>query len=123
MPLSSSSRTKPSRLFCGSVVNTIDTSAWPFFSTSCRRAMSTGHELLELQPVDLLQSELAVQPLAALGRAVQRQVLRLALEVRDLREPSLSAVSLVTATSFELTNGVGGSAVRFFFAKPAFASS
>ncbi len=37
--------------------------------------------------------------------------------------PSLSAVSFVTATSFELTNGVGGSAVRFFSANPALASS
>ena len=36
---------------------------------------------------------------------------------------SLSAVSFVTATSLELTNGVGGSAVRSFSAKPALAWS
>ena len=50
MPLSSSSSTKPSRLFCGSVVKTIDTSAWPFFSTSCRSAMSTGTNFLNFRP-------------------------------------------------------------------------
>ena len=35
----------------------------------------------------------------------------------------MSAVSFVTATSFELVNGVGSSAVRSFSAKPALASS
>ena len=67
MPLSSSSRTKFSRLICGSVVNTIETSAWPF----CEHLVAQGdvdrHELLELQPVDLLEAEQAVEPLAALG--------------------------------------------------------
>ena len=37
--------------------------------------------------------------------------------------PSSSAFSLVRPTSLELVNGVGGSAVIFFFAKSALACS
>ena len=46
-------------------------------------------ELLELEPVVLLEADQAVDPLAALGRAVEGQVLRLALEVGDRRDAEL----------------------------------
>ena len=52
------------------------------------------HELLELEPVDALEAEQAVLTLAALRRAVERQVLRLALEVRDLRDAELVGLLL-----------------------------
>src|SRR5918999_5308998 len=50
MSLSSSSRTKSSRWICGSVVKTIDTSAWPSVSTWCRSAMSTGTKRRNSRP-------------------------------------------------------------------------
>ena len=50
MPLSSSSRTSFSRLICGSVVKTIETSARPEVRTSWRRAMSTGTNFLNFSP-------------------------------------------------------------------------
>ena len=46
-------------------------------------------ERLEVQPVVLLEAEQAVDPLAALGRAVELQVLALAFEVGDLGHAQL----------------------------------
>ena len=60
MPLSSSSRTSSSRLICGSVVKTIETSAWPLVEHLVALRDVDRHELLELQAVDLLQAEQAV---------------------------------------------------------------
>ena len=54
-------------------------------------AQVDGHrrELLELQAVDLLEAQQAVQALAALGSPVERELLRLAVEVGDLLQPVL----------------------------------
>ena len=48
--------------------------------------MSTGRERLELQPVQFFQPGQAVDPLAALGRAVEGQFFRHAFEVGDVFE-------------------------------------
>ena len=50
MPLSSSSRTSSLRLICGSVVNTIETSARPELSTSWRWSIATGTNFLNFSP-------------------------------------------------------------------------
>ena len=68
-------------------------------------------ELLELQAVDLLEAEQAVQALAALRRAVERQRCDLPLRSEMFLTPYFSAVAFVTATSLDEVNGVGGSAV------------
>ena len=62
-------------------------------------------EALELEPVVPLEPGQAIDPLAALRRSVERQVLRDALEVGDLRDPSPSAVSVRSPTAFALENG------------------
>ena len=53
-----------------------------------------GHELLELQAVDLLEAQQAVQARAALGRAVEGELAGLGLEVGDLRDPELVGLLL-----------------------------
>ena len=89
MLLSSSSSTSDSRWICGSVVNTIDTSALPEVSTSWRCGIGTVMKRLKRSPYTRSRPLRQSKRIAALGRARQRQLAGLALEVGDLAQVEL----------------------------------
>ncbi len=68
---------------CGSVVKRIERSVLTLFEHRVAEADVDGREGLELQPVQFFQPGQAVDSLAALGRAVERQFFGDAFQVGD----------------------------------------